>query len=327
MPAGRPISLGSTFGVGQFVDDLEDSVLDALDHQLGDPVPAPKHHRLPKIVIDQAYPDFASVASVNGSGRVHHAEPGPGGKPGPGMHEGRVPGRQRDRDARADHGALAWRHGDIDGRHEVGSGVGGTGVGRERNPGIKPGQQHLNAGHDGRDYPCHVTASATTGNEDHARPGETGGRPQFRERLYVPWWHWVLPVIAAALLAAEVHMGFPVVPAWLPYLFTIPLALFAMTRLSRVVVELKDGELWAADAHLPVEFIGAVDAVTGTEKRKALGPYLDPAAFVMHRGWVPSMVRLQLDDPADPTPYWLVSVRHPDRLITALTAASQAAAP
>ena len=30
------------------------------------------------------------------------------------------------------------------------------------------------------------------------------------------------------------------------------------------------------------------------------------------------MVLLVLDDPDDPTPYWLVSSRHPDRVLDAL---------
>ena len=38
----------------------------------------------------------------------------------------------------------------------------------------------------------------------------------------------------------------------------------------------------------------------------------------MHRAWVGPMVLLVLDDPDDPTPYWLVSSRHPDRVLAAL---------
>ena len=38
----------------------------------------------------------------------------------------------------------------------------------------------------------------------------------------------------------------------------------------------------------------------------------------MHRAWVGPMVLLVLDDPDDPTPYWLVSCRHPDRVLAAL---------
>lgn len=167
-----------------------------------------------------------------------------------------------------------------------------------------------------------MTESAIAGNNGDVDPQPTGTAPRFRERLYVPWWHWILPIVAAGLLAAEVHMGFPVIPAWPPYLITVPLALFSMIWLGRATVQVKDGELWAADAHLPLRFIGAVEKVTATGKRKALGPHLDPSAFVMHRGWVSTLVRIQLTDPADPTPYWLVSVRKPDLLIEALKAAA-----
>jgi hypothetical protein len=38
----------------------------------------------------------------------------------------------------------------------------------------------------------------------------------------------------------------------------------------------------------------------------------------MHRGWIRSLVRVELTDPDDPTPYWIFSVRHPEQLLTAL---------
>ena len=51
----------------------------------------------------------------------------------------------------------------------------------------------------------------------------------------------------------------------------------------------------------------------------ACGPKkLDPAAFVAHRAWIGPMVLAVLDDPDDPTPYWLVSTRHPDQVLAAL---------
>ena len=45
---------------------------------------------------------------------------------------------------------------------------------------------------------------------------------------------------------------------------------------------------------------------------------MDPAAFVLHRTWVGPMVLVVLDDPDDPTPYWLISSRDPEKLIAAL---------
>ena len=72
-----------------------------------------------------------------------------------------------------------------------------------------------------------------------------------------------------------------------------------------------DGELVADKARLPREVIARGATVAATAKSAALGRQLDPAAYLMHRAWVKTMVLLVLDDPDDPTPYWLVSTRHP----------------
>ncbi|MBM7776302.1 hypothetical protein JOD54_006506 [Actinokineospora baliensis] len=148
-------------------------------------------------------------------------------------------------------------------------------------------------------------------------------RATYRERLYVTWYWWPLPLVAAGLLAAEIHMGYPGVRAWLPYVVILPLTLLLVLRAGATRVAVVDGELWVADAHLPLEFAGEVE-VFGADpgqwggqaaaKRKVLGPNLDPAAFLLHRGWVRPLVRVQVTDPDDPTPYWVFSTRHPHRL-------------
>ena len=50
-----------------------------------------------------------------------------------------------------------------------------------------------------------------------------------------------------------------------------------------------------------------------------------PYAFVVQRPWIPGAVQVHLDDPADPTPYWVVSSRRPDKLAAALLAERTAA--
>lgn len=140
----------------------------------------------------------------------------------------------------------------------------------------------------------------------------------YTERLWVPWWWWPLGIGVAGLLAAEVHMGVPGVRAWLPYLLLIPLAAWALIRMGSLRLTVRDGEFRVGDAHIPLTLIARTAPVPPTAKRAALGRQLDPAAYVQHRSWVPTMVLLVLDDPEDPTPYWLVSTRHPERLIAAL---------
>ena len=116
---------------------------------------------------------------------------------------------------------------------------------------------------------------------------------RYRERLWVPWWWWPLGAVPAVLIALEVNQAAAALP---------------------------DGqvELWAGPAHLPSSVIARCAEVPRTAKSAALGRQLDPAAYVLHRSWVGPMVLAVLDDPDDPTPYWLVSCRHPDRVLSAL---------
>jgi hypothetical protein len=165
-----------------------------------------------------------------------------------------------------------------------------------------------------------VAGDGAVGRTEWTTDSGSASRPVYRERLYLPWWHWIMPLVAAGILAAEVHMGYPGVRAWLPYLIVIPLTALMLWRFGHAKVEVRDGELWAGEAHLPLEHIGEIRLVPKAMKRKALGPGFDPAAYALHRSWIGPMVWIQLSDPADPTPYWLISTRSPERLVEALSA-------
>jgi hypothetical protein len=56
--------------------------------------------------------------------------------------------------------------------------------------------------------------------------------------------------------------------------------------------------------------------------RRVVGREGDPAAFVSIRPWIGPGVQVWLDDPEDPTPYWVVSSRHPARVVEALRGSS-----
>jgi hypothetical protein len=70
-----------------------------------------------------------------------------------------------------------------------------------------------------------------------------------------------------------------------------------------------------------------VEVIDVEARRDLLGPDADPLAFVVQRPWISGGVRIDLDDPADPSPYWYVSSRHPRRLAAALLEARSAAVP
>ena len=90
--------------------------------------------------------------------------------------------------------------------------------------------------------------------------------------------------------------------------------------LTAPVVAVEDGVLTAGRARIPVALTAGTEAFRGREATQARGPGLDARAFTLFRGWVDPVVRIALNDPDDPAPYWLVSTRRPEELRAALAA-------
>ncbi|WP_239124483.1 DUF3093 domain-containing protein [Rhizocola hellebori] len=129
---------------------------------------------------------------------------------------------------------------------------------------------------------------------------------------------WLPTAAVAAVLAAEVGLGAPGVRSWLPLALLIPLSLVSLWWLGRIRVSVGEAELQVDDAHLPLEVIADAIALTPEDKRLLMGQASDPLAFVIQRPWIAGAVQVVLDDPADPTPYWLISTRHPEEMAQAL---------
>jgi hypothetical protein len=149
--------------------------------------------------------------------------------------------------------------------------------------------------------------------------------PLYRERLRVPPSWWLLPVAAAiSMWLAFQHVYGPVV--------SVPVAAVVVAAVGggllvygRATVAVDSGAFVAGRARLPLWAVGRVEALATVEARDARGPGADPRAYLFVRGYVGPMVRVGVDDPADPVPYWLVSTRRPQQLAAVLEAARDAA--
>lgn len=149
-------------------------------------------------------------------------------------------------------------------------------------------------------------------------------RVVYSERLWPAWWLW----LSAALVALT--SGVVVVPVGDPLLAVLSasatgaalVALLVWWSAPVRVVEPEPGSgLWlqAGSSRVPVEALGGAEGLTGEVWRHALGPGLDARAHLVIRGWVGTGVRVPVTDARDPVPYWLVSSRHPERLVAALS--------
>ena len=89
-------------------------------------------------------------------------------------------------------------------------------------------------------------------------------------------------------------------------------------------VSVTDGELAAGRAHIPVGLLGPPIPLDAERAALLRGREIDPAAYHLIRPWAPTAVIVDVLDPDDPTPYWYVATRSPDRLAAAIHAAQRA---
>jgi len=141
----------------------------------------------------------------------------------------------------------------------------------------------------------------------------------YRERLSVPvsWW-----IIAAA--AVVTLFGITAVPAGLVAglavggVSLVLLVLF-FVRYGAARVEVDEQRLRAGRAVIERAHLGTVEALTGEDARNAFGRECDPKAYLLLRSYVREAVRVEITDPRDPAPYWVIATRHAERLAAALS--------
>jgi hypothetical protein len=103
---------------------------------------------------------------------------------------------------------------------------------------------------------------------------------------------------------------------WLGLLVTLSLLVLVLVRAQNV--EVTQTELRVGTVRIPRSELGTSSAISGEEARLERGPRLHPQAFLLLRGTSQKLVKVELHSAQDPTPYWLFSSRHPDRVVEAL---------
>lgn len=138
----------------------------------------------------------------------------------------------------------------------------------------------------------------------------------YREKLWPNAWIWI---IAAGISGAGILVFAPISAAAgytaAVVLFTIIAILLILSTPTILVTE---NTLTVGRATIERRFVGAAQPFRGEEATAERGTRLNGLAYLCIRGWIDPVVKIGITDPADPTPYWLASTRHPDKLAAAL---------
>lgn len=138
------------------------------------------------------------------------------------------------------------------------------------------------------------------------------------ERLTPSAGAWIVAFVFASLF------GVVLVPLGLVIAAAVGVAAVIIMAVVLVVtspvIEVTDQQLRAGRAQIGREHVGTVTALDRDAWQRAMSTGFDPRDFHLTRGWVATGVRVQITDPADPTPAWQLSTRRPEDLVLALTA-------
>jgi len=145
----------------------------------------------------------------------------------------------------------------------------------------------------------------------------------YEERWTAPPRVWFAALGVAAVAAATLHAGADGARAVVPYAVLLPLAVLAVLRSSRGRVRVADGVLHVPGGRIALDHLGGVRELDREATRRVRGPLAEPRAFVSTRAWLGRSVQVQVEDPEDDTPYWLVGTRDPVALAAALRARPQ----
>jgi hypothetical protein len=89
-------------------------------------------------------------------------------------------------------------------------------------------------------------------------------------------------------------------------------------------ITVSGGQVQVGKANIEAKFIGVCEDVAYAPRFAQRVPNLDPRAYLKLQNSRRGLVKLEILDKKDPTPYWLISCKQPQQLIAAIELAKKA---
>jgi len=141
----------------------------------------------------------------------------------------------------------------------------------------------------------------------------------YAERLTVPLRWWVQGTMLVASLWLATVVALPPVVSGLVTGAALGLLVALLLGYGSARIEVTDGVLRAGRARIELDHLGAATPLDADAARRLAGVDADARAYLLLRPYLKRAVRVDITDPADPAPYWLLCTRRPDELAATLT--------
>ena len=142
-------------------------------------------------------------------------------------------------------------------------------------------------------------------------------RMVFREVIHPPLWvlafiYFMFLSLVIAIWAALDNRSALI--SWI----AVTVGIIAIAVRWRTQITVDENELRIGRAHIELKYLKEVSALSSEEMRRMRTRDADPAAFLALAFWIPTGVKILLNDDRDNVPYWLISARKSEELTNTL---------
>ena len=141
---------------------------------------------------------------------------------------------------------------------------------------------------------------------------------RFREVIRAPFWLLAFIYFLFLSLVIAVWAAIGNQPALITWIVSTALIILIAIK-SPLVIEVDAEQLRAGPAHIEVKYLGAATALDGKEMGRLRTRDADPASFLIFRFWRSTGVKVDINDPRDQTPYWLITSKRNSELANLLS--------
>mgnify|MGYP003335575921 FL=1 len=140
-----------------------------------------------------------------------------------------------------------------------------------------------------------------------------------RERIRWSFSIWVTAIFLNLLIALTFWGVLDTQPT-LALLSLSLLLTLAWAKSSEYEIVVNEKQLRVGKARIDLRFVGEITALDSQQMKVARGVAIDPSAYLAIRSWIKTGVKVTINDPRDPTPYWLISSKRFQKLAAAISA-------